>query len=107
LGDGAFKYTSVATDGSLSALSESTRERISVDNPDKPTFEKMIMFHDSLLESLEAPSTFQYQFVEEFTNSAQAVSRLQLSRVLWSQIWVKRKIILDKMVREISSRIKS
>jgi len=106
MGDGAFKYSSVANDGSLSALSESTKERIRVDNPDEPTFDKLSAFHDSLVEDLEVPSTFQYRFVDEFTNSAEAITRLQLVKLLWSQVWKTKGIVIPRAFQEIASRIR-
>jgi len=106
MGDGSFKYSAVADDGSLSALSELTKERIRVDNPDVQTFDKVSAFYDSLGEDLETPSIFQYRFVDEFTNSSEAITRLQLVKLLWSQVWKTKGIVIPRAFQEIASRLK-
>jgi hypothetical protein len=106
MGDGAFKYSAVADDGSLSALSESTKERIRVDNPDEQTFDKVSAFYDSLEEDLDAPSIFQCRFVDEFTKSTEAITRLQLVKLLWSQVWKTKGIVIPRALLETATKLK-
>jgi hypothetical protein len=101
MGDGAFKYSAVDGSGKISSLSESTKTRIAVDNPDKDTQNIMTLFYESLLEDSDAPSDFQHQVVEQFTNSMDAVSRIQLAIILWSQIWHKRRHLILRSIREV------
>lgn len=103
LADGAFSYLELDPDGQTRPLPASVEERLIRDYPDTETREKMVQLTKSLSVDLEIPSKLQNELVEEFTNSPLAVGRLELARLMWAQLWKKRKLVLRKSLVELVS----
>jgi hypothetical protein len=73
------------------------------DNPHPVIRAKMIVFADSLREDLDEPSDLQKGVVSEFTDSPSAISRFELTYVLWLQLVRKRSMIWEVFKKEIAA----
>ena len=107
IGEKAFSFFAVNNDGSSMGLGETVNERILKDNPHPVIRAKMIEFADSLRKDLDEPSDLQKRVVSEFTDSPLAISRLELTSVLWFQILRKRWLVWRVVKQEISAFLKS
>jgi hypothetical protein len=103
LEDGAFSFLELGADGQARPLPPSVEERLTRDYPDTETRDKMVLLAKSLSVDLERPSDLQNDLVEEFTNSALALGRTELARLIWGQLWKKRKLVLRKSLVELTS----